>query len=229
VKTLFRQYFNCSAAITIMLACVTGASGGTISMQIIADNDFAVFSGTDTSVTSLLYQNNVAWPDQLTNLSSLTFDLAAGETTFYVLGLGGGGNENISGTINGVDLTTIPVLMSSDIGPFLTGFEAETNSSGGGSVADGTFDASLVDVQAALTSLTWGAPTPTTGVDFVASQSPTGQGFHFDPNTAHLFQFSASDVNAESPTPEPSTLLMFIGAGVAFALGRCRRIAPRRV
>ena len=37
----------------------------------------------------------------------MSFDLQNGETTFYVLGMGGGGQENISGTVNDVDITTI--------------------------------------------------------------------------------------------------------------------------
>jgi hypothetical protein len=215
-----RKYVTCSAVITMMFAGVTCASADPISIQIIVDNDFAVFTGTTTSVTSLIYQNDVAWPTQLANLSNLTFTLGPGETTFYVLGMGGGGQENLSGTVNGVDLTTISVSMSSDIGPFLTGF-----ATGGASVSDGTFNASLSDVQAALPSLTWGPPTLANG-DTVVAQSPTGQGFHFDANTAHLFEFGAADVNA-SPAPEPSTFMLFMGAGVAIAFGRSRRSLPR--
>jgi hypothetical protein len=219
MKRLVRQYFKCSAVIAMMFAGVSGASGSPISMQIIADNDFAVFAGTVNSVTSLIYQNDVGWEAQLAQLSSFTFSLDPGETTFYVLGLGGGGQENISGTINDVDLTTISVSMSSDIGPFLTGYEAQSQN--GGTVSLGTFDASLAYLQAALPALTWGAPTLANG-DVVVSQSPTGKGFHFDPSTAHLFEFSATDVNV---SPEPSTFLLFIGAAVAFALSRSRRNA----
>jgi hypothetical protein len=48
-------------------------------------------------------------------------------------------------------------------------------------------------------------------IDDVADQSPNGQGFHFDPDTAHLFSFDASDVGV-TPAPEPSTwALMAIG------------------
>lgn len=193
-------------------------------MQIIADNDFAMFVGTDNSITRLIYQNDVSWPDQLSNLANFSISLQGNETTFYLLGLGGGGDENVSGTVNNVDLTTIDVLMSSDVGPFLTGFEAQAN---GGTVADGTYNASLADVQAALPDLTWGSPTLANG-DFVVSQSPTGRGFHFDPSTAHLFQFAASAVNVPNGAPEPSTWVLFLGGGVAIALGRFRRSSPPR-
>ena len=192
-----------SAAITVALG-----QGQTFSIQIVADNDFAVFAGTSNSVTSLVYQNDVDWPHQLSNLSTLNFTLQSGETTFYLLALGGGGDENISGTVNGVDLTTINVSMSSDIGPYLTGYEAQAN---GGTVGSGTFSPSLADVQAAFDFLTWGNTTPTTGGDTVAAQSPTGHGFHFDPSTAHLFAFNASDVGV-ADVPEPSTYAL-LGIG----------------
>ncbi len=195
-------------------------------MQIVADNDFAMFVGTNNDVTGLVYQNNVGWPDQLANLSQFSFNLQPGQTTFYLLGMGGGGAENISGTVNGVDLSKINVSMSSDIGPYLTGYEDQTV---GGGVAAGTFNATLVDVQAAQQYLTWGSPTPTNpDADYVATQSPSGQGFHFDSDTAHLFKFSAADVDVVTPTPEPSTFLLSIGAALAFALSRLRT-SPHRV
>jgi hypothetical protein len=192
-------------------------------MQIVADNDFAVFAGTSNSVTELLYQNNYSWPDQIANLSTLSFDLQNGETTFYLLGMGGGGEENISGTINGVDITTISdILMSSDMGPDLTGYEAQSN---GGTVADGTFDASLSDVQAALAFLTWGAPSINTSDAVIQLASPNGAGFDFPSQTAHLFSFSTADVGVTS-TPEPSaTGLLLVGAGLAIGATRFRRLS----
>ncbi len=212
-----------------VLAGVSGARGQSFSMQIVADNDFAVFGGTATSINDLIYQNDFSWPDQLSNLSSFSFDLAAGDTTFYLLGLGGGGTENISGTVNDVDISSLytydpdtdsfvwSVSESSDLAPYLTGYLV--NGVADSSVADGTYDASLADVQIALPNLTWGDPTPTTGVDGVASQSPTGHGFHFDDSTAHLFRINASDLGvAITPAPEPSTWALALVGGVL--LGR---------
>jgi hypothetical protein len=40
-----------------MLAAVAGARGQSFSMQIVADNDFAVFGGTATSVNDLIPTN----------------------------------------------------------------------------------------------------------------------------------------------------------------------------
>lgn len=206
---------------TVLAIGIIGARAQSFSMQIIADNDFAIFSGSSTSVNNLLYQNDYGWPDQLNNLSTFSFDLPLGDTTFYVLGMGGGGTENISGTINDIDMTSINVSMSSDLSSYLTGYF--TDGSPDSSVADGTYNASLSDVQTAFPNLTWSPTTPTDGSDDVAAQSPNGQGFHFDDSTAHLFSFSASDVGI-TPTPEPSTLaLAGIGGVGALVIYRRRK------
>ncbi|MEJ0091104.1 MAG: PEP-CTERM sorting domain-containing protein [Limisphaerales bacterium] len=189
----------------VISAGVFGAQAQSFTMQIIADNDFAIFGGTSTGVTSLLYQNNSSWPTQLNNLSSFTFELQPGQDTFYVLGMGGGGMENISGTINDIDMTSISVLMSSDLSSFLTGYFSDGLPSS--SVGDGTYDASLFDLQTAFPNLTWGSTTLTDEADDVAASSPNGLGFHFDDSTAHFFSFNASDVGV-TPAPEPSTLAM---------------------
>ena len=222
-----KQFYNpirfavLGAALSV---CATLGYGQSFSMQIVADNDFAVFAGTATSVTTLLYQNDYSWPDQIANLSTLSFDLQNGETTFYLLGMGGGGEENISGTVNDVDITTLSdVLMSSDIGPYLTGYEAQSS---GGTVADGTFDASLTDVQAAFSSLTWGPPSINSSDAVIQLASPNGYGFDFPSQTAELFSFSTADVGVTS-TPEPSaTCLLLVGAGMAMVAIRFRQSPP---
>jgi hypothetical protein len=224
MRKLFFKPLRFAVLGAALSAGATVAHGQSFSMQIVADNDFAVFAGTSSSVTELLYQNDYSWPDQINNLSTLSFDLQNGETTFYLLGMGGGGQENISGTVNGVDITTISdILMSSDIGPYLTGYEAQSS---GGTVADGTFDASLTDVQAAFSSLTWGPPTPNTSDAVIQLASPNGVGFDFPSQTAELFSFSTADVGVTS-TPEPSTTgLLLVGAGMAMVAIRVRQSPP---
>ncbi len=217
MKPSVHRAIKLAAAGAMLLGIVSTAHA--TSMEIIADNDFALFSGTTTSVNHLVYQNDASWPDQLSSLLTFSFTLQTGDTTFYLLGLGGGGNENISGTVNGVDLTNIAVRMSSDVGPFLTDFETRQST-----VADGTFNVVLSEVQAAFPFLTFGGTTPTSEADDVAAQSPSGRGFHFDPSTAHLFEFSAAAVDATS-TPEPSSYLLFLLGGSAVAFGSYRRRA----
>ncbi len=128
-----------------LFVSVTGTRGQSFSMQIIADNDFAIFGGTATSKSPASFIKTIsAGRTRLNNLSSFTFELQPGQTTFYVLGMGGGGMENISGTINDIDMTSINVLMSSDLSSFLTGYFSEGSPSS--SVGVGTYDASLFDV-----------------------------------------------------------------------------------
>lgn len=177
--------------------------------SLVADNDFAVFSGTDTSVNNLLFQNNLSWYDQKNVPSLPSLSLAAGDTNIYLLAMGGGGSqENISGIINGINITdpSLTVSMSSDLAPYLTGYN---NSD----VAHGTYDAQLVDVQNAFSSLTWGAPALNSS-QTVIQQAGFGQGFIFGTSTAHLFKFSASQLGV-TKVPEPSILALmgfgFIG------------------
>lgn len=175
------------------------AAGQTVfTMQIIADNDFVVFAGTSNAVTRLVYQNTNGWPDQLVILGNFTFTLEPGETKFYLLGMGGGGPENISGTINGVELTRIPVVVSSDVGPWLTGYQSVE---GYYATQEGFFDVILSDVQAALPSLVWSdASSRITTGEYVISQSPNGIGFYIETVTANLFMVDAEDL-AVSATP----------------------------
>jgi hypothetical protein len=226
MKKLFYQPFKIAILGASVLVGVSGARGQSFSMQIVADNDFAVFGGTATSINDLIYQNDFSWTDQISGLSTLTFNLAEGDTTFYLLGLGGGGQENISGTVNGqdiaVDATYDPVMdeynyvfnplnvqMSSDLGPYLTDWS--TASVDGGAVAQGTYDASLSDVQLAFGNLTWGSPDLNNSDGVIGSASPNGYGFHFDPSTAHLFAIDGSALGI-APAPEPSTwVLMAFG------------------
>ena len=183
-----------------------------------ADNDFAVFTGTTSGVTRLIYQNNVGWPSQISAASSQSFTLLPKETTFYLLGMGGEGQENISGTVNGVDITSIPVLMSSDLSTMLTGYNLPA-------VAAGTYSPTVTDVQAAFPGLTFGPPTVNTTDAVIVLAAPNHIGYHFAPGTAHLFEFSAASVTA---TPEPSTCWLTLAAGGAILLGLLRRTASPR-
>lgn len=207
------------AALLFGLFSIGNASASPFSISMVGDNDFAIFSGTSTSVNNLLYQNNVDWTSQISALSTLTFNLAAGDDVFYVLGMGGGGfEENISGAVNGVNMIdpSVSVSMSSDISSFLSGYPSVNPNP----VETGTYVALLADVQTAFSdsSVTWGAPT--IGSQTVTVASGFGQGFIFDSFTAHLFAFEAEDVNVS--VPEPS-MLVLMGLGLSGLALRTRR------
>jgi PEP-CTERM motif len=200
--------FLVATAVLFGLVSAGSVSANSFSIRIVGDNDFAIFGGTATGVNSLLYQNDKIWMDQIPALTTLNFSLPASDTTFYVLGMGGGGEENISGLVNGVDMTSVPVSMSSDIQSFLTGYNLSA-------VTNGTFNVTLSDVQTAFSQLTWGAPIIDTDDTVIAAAAPNRMGFHFNDSTAHLFRFDASDVGVGGPTvPEPGSLAL-LGLGLA--------------
>lgn len=205
----------------LFLGGISVRAQSTFSMQIVADNDFAVFAGTSTSINQLVYQNNYSWQYQMANLAGMNFTLTPGDTTFYLLALGGGGQENISGTINGVDITSIsPVFMSSDIGSSLPGYESQNTT--GGAVDDGTYGVALTDVQNVLSSLTWADAAPNINTnDTVILSSPNRIGYDFPSSTAHLFEFSASSVGVTA-VPEPGTIAL-TGIGIASLMALRRR------
>lgn len=206
---MFKTISKIAAVIALSTAGYANATPFTIEM--VADNDYAIFGGTATSINNLLYQNNVRWDLQIDQISTMTFNLAPTDTTFYVLAMGGGGQENISGTVNGVNMSAISVSESSNVRSFLNGYNLTT-------VENGSYNVTLSYAQAAFAQATWSAPTPNT-TDTVIAGSGFTSGYRFADSTAHFFKFDAVSVGVNVPEP----------AGIAlFGLGLLGLVAARR-
>jgi len=208
------------SASAIMLLAGTSKLEASIIFDLVTDNDFTVLAGTSSSVTRVLYQNDLQWNlGQIGNPVSL--DLVAGEDTFYVLAMGGGGDENISGTINGINMTQIPgVQESSAFSAMLSGYNLSD-------VANGSYTPSLVDIQAAYPGLTWTAPTVTSS-GVVINLNPSAfipgdgyKGFDVPRSNAVMFSFDAQDIGA---IPEPSSTLTVCSLLAAGLMLRTRRV-----
>jgi hypothetical protein len=196
----------------------------TFAVQLVADNDFAVYAGTATTITRLIYQNPVDWPSQIDFAASATIELEEGESFLYVLAMGGGGEENLSGRINGVNIVGVyldnsaAVRMSSPVQSFLTEYDL-------GQVEAGSYSPLLADVQAAMNSgLLWGDPS--VGDQTVISNNPYAEleggvrsGFMFDDSEAVLFRFGAESLDIRV-VPEPATAMLAALACLGFVSRR---------
>lgn len=201
----------------VAAAMLAPTVGSAVTIQIVADNDFALFAGDSTSLTRLVYQNNVSWSSQISAASSLNVTLEGSETHFYLFALGGGGEENISGRINGVDLANISnqVQKSGNVASYLTGYSSSL-----GDVADGTYSVQFADASASVAAASWFAPT--LGYGAVVGMSGFNLGYTFSSNNAIIYKFVAEAVLNPPAVPEPSTYGLALG-GLALALAISRR------
>ena len=154
-----------------------------VTLGLIADNDFAAWMGDDRNVTRLFWQNNVSWYAQVDAMSSQDVVPQIGETYIYVLAMGGNGftgrgggpgvdgQEDWAGAINGKTLLTYPGAQvaigrtTTDardrlldgyllINRYLANFESSA-----GAIAGGTYSPTLAEVQAGLENAIWSPAT----------------------------------------------------------------------
>jgi len=209
MKSILRK-----SALGAFILATTAFSQAAVTLQIISDNDFAVFVGTSTGVTRLIYQNDVSWSAQVSAAGSFAFDFEPGETSIYLLAMGGGGPENIGGMMNGVDLTTIDVAQSSNLSGSLANYATS-----GSAIESGVYSVTFNEVSAAVPGLTWGGVSVT---DNGVGTFVTGNAFEHAESSAVIYRFSAADIGVIVPAvPEPNVTLL--GLATALVLVTLRR------
>jgi uncharacterized repeat protein (TIGR02543 family) len=186
-----RANFNFSLALALILAIFTPQTANasplapgfeSVTLGLIADNDFAAWMGDDKNVTRLFWQNDVSWYDQVAAMSNQDVVPQIGETYIYVLAMGGNGytgrarspgdsgvdgQEDWAGAINGKSLLTYPgaqvaigrttsdardILLDGYL--LLNGYLADFNSSSG-PISGGTYSPTLADLRAGLENAIW--------------------------------------------------------------------------
>jgi uncharacterized repeat protein (TIGR02543 family) len=155
-------------------------------VKVIADNDYAVYMGSDLEITRILHQSNVDWPSQVANIGTLDVFPLAGETYMYVLAMGGngsylapgagaGGEEDWTGTINGRSVFEFPGAqvavnravadpLKTDIlhsGYLLLNNYLPNYAASSGSVEAGTYSVDSATANASIKDVVWGPATLT--------------------------------------------------------------------
>ena len=154
-----------------------------VTLALIADNDFSAYMGDDKNVMRLFWENDVSWPSQINAMSTQDVVPQIGETYIYVVAMGGdgytgqaggpgtGGQEDWAGTINRKSLFDYPGAQvavgrsttdARDIkldGYLLINNYLPNWSSTAGDRAGGTYSTDSASVVSALSNVIWGSAT----------------------------------------------------------------------
>lgn len=197
--------FKVALALALLASILTPTSASaaplapgfeSVTLGLIADNDFAAWMGDDRNVTRLFWQNDVSWYDQVAAMSNQDVVPQIGETYIYVLAMGGNGysgrarspgdsgvdgQEDWAGAINGKSLLTYPGAQvavgrsSSDArdiildGYLLLNGYLNNWSASGGEISGGIYSPTLTEVRNGLENAIW---SPATESNHPAIASP---------------------------------------------------------
>jgi len=215
---LFTVLFTLSAGLPGAHAALQAPTFASVRVQIVSDNSFDLFLGNSSGITSVFYENQVSWGDQITAASVLDVVPNPGDTYLYVMAMGGGGTEDWGGYLNYKDFITYPgaqVVRDAspigsgikgasylDVGNYITGFHDHqqgcTSSPSCDTVENGGFSDPnlLADAQAALNGAIWGSATyGDAGVPYYTSSgvccsSPlSGKGWSMPSNSAIMYRY----------------------------------------
>ncbi|MBU6183364.1 MAG: putative Ig domain-containing protein [Verrucomicrobia bacterium] len=208
---------NCTVTVYPALTCnltntLPCLSIRPFTLQIVADDDFALFAGNATEITRVVYQNEDGWDQQIINAASLSFNLLNDEDTYYLCAIDLGGPADISGKINGQNIADMVlsnpnrIVVSGDIKTYLSLYQ--TNN----------YSVSLQDAQNALSSISnhqWTSPLVKSNTT-VLNQNPHAYsqaygrrvGFDFPINGAVFFRVASADIGTI-----PDTIFATVSGG----------------
>jgi formylglycine-generating enzyme required for sulfatase activity len=186
-------------------------------LQIVADNDFSLFAGNNSSISRIIYQNNSSWGFQVSAASSLNFELQDNEDSFYVLAMNAGGPGDISGRIGATNIADLvennKIKKSLDISAYLNSYSASE-----GSIEAGTYNVTLGEAQNARNQLgdsAWANPSINFSNSVItlnpyaySSKQNQNVGFDLPSYKAVFFKFSGADVSTF-----PDTVISTVSGG----------------
>jgi hypothetical protein len=199
-----------AAAVVVGMFLLTPLSARAATLNLMVQSDFALFGGTGSEATRLVYQNGVGWGSQSAAASGFIFDLLPGETHLYLAAFGGG---IVGGYLNNFNIWNGTILNESpDISGYLTGYGTS-----GAAIQNGTYQVVLEDVLNAMENVTFGV-NPQTSQVFDHDETPDGKAFAYQDRAAILYRIDPTQVGM-AVVPEPSVLCLCALGG----LGLCSR------
>jgi hypothetical protein len=208
---------------TLIYASLSAGSARALQIRLIVDNDWALLAGTSTSINRIIIQNNVTISDQ--NFTQTVSDALPGETTWWLLAMNGGREDDAFGSIGTItNFATASGLQGSNniVQDYLFDYGNDSYLT----VSRGLYNVNLADVQAALPNLTFGSPgspppingMPSTGCSTVCGLFPSvsgGSSLLWQGRTAVLFNIPIPKADLAVPGPFPA-----LGAAAAFGFSR---------